>query len=353
MADFDLKATVRGFPGMVRDNLRVFRTGTRQMWLNGKAAGVVRKRVAAGGDPLNYAELQLLRRSGEDTAKLLRAGALWIFAPELFPVLLYFYPRALPSTFESESGRERRRGTLARMRTTAALELLATLEEQKATGTGRKAAAAIQHCASAEQLLRANTPTRALAYVQGHAVAIEPDAKTYKQYNQIATREQKRRAKKGAVRVGVTTGAGKVALNGLSQPALKAGCKLIGVSGPQPGPLRRGALGSHLENLVLEDAILAVQGTRSLGRDELLEACLDRGFGSSALGDAQLRQLLDQWLGLVRSRGDAAAGGAAAGVPSEFEPHRLRLAAMGACATASVRRKADSMSVLPRLMYAS
>jgi len=348
VADFDLKATVRGFPGMVRDNLRVFRTGTRQMWLNGKAAGVVRKRVAAGGDPLNYAELQLLRRSGEDTAKLLRAGALWIFAPELFPVLLYFYPRALPSTFESESGRERRRGTLARMRTTAALELLATLEEQKATGTGRKAAAAIQHCASAEQLLRANTPTRALAYVQGHAVAIEPDAKTYKQYNQIATREQKRRAKKGAVRVGVTTGAGKVALNGLSQPALKAGCKLIGVCGPQPGPFRRGALGAHLEKLVHEDSILAVQGVQSLEREELLEACLDRGVGSTALSDAHLRKLLEQWLQLVKSRGDPAVGGTG----GDFEPHRLRLATMASCATSAVRREADSMSTLPRLVYA-
>lgn len=268
LADFSLKDTVRNMPGMLKDNVRRFRVGCGEMWVNGKAAGVVRQRVQSGGSALNYEELQLLRRSGEDTAKLLKAGALWLFAPELFPVLLYFYPRALPSTFETEAGRERRRGTLARMRTTSALELLATIEEQRASATGRKALAAVEHCATAEQVLRASSASRALAYVQGSAVAIAPDAKTYKAYSQIAQREAKRRSRKNAkVKVGVTTGAGKVALNGLSQPALKAGCKLIGVCGPQPGPFRRGALGAHLEKLVHEDSILAVQGVRGRALD--------------------------------------------------------------------------------------
>ena len=124
IADFDLKSSIQGIPNMVKGNLKRLRTGCGQMWDNGKAAGIVKKRVASGGASLSFAELQLLRRSGEDTSKLMRAGFLWLFAPELVPVMLYFYPRALPSTFESEEGRERRRGTLARMRTTAALELL-------------------------------------------------------------------------------------------------------------------------------------------------------------------------------------------------------------------------------------
>ena len=265
LQDFDLKSTVSGIPGMIKSNIQRFNLGTRQMVRNGKAANVVRRRVDAGGEAINYAEVQLLRRSGEDTAKLLRAGMLWLFAPELFPVLLYFYPRALPSTFETEAGRERRRGTLARMRTTSALELLATLEEQRATASGRKALLASDHCEKAEQLLRAGSVGRALVFVQGSAVTITPDAKSFKPYSQIEKREQQRRKrKKGGTNVGVITGAGKVALDGLSQPALKAGCKLIGVSGPQPGPFRRGALGKHLENLVLEDAVLAAQGTRSL-----------------------------------------------------------------------------------------
>lgn len=353
----DLKASMSNMPAMIRDNVKRFQVGTKQMWLNGKAAGVVRRRVERGGEALSYAELQLLRRSGEDTFKLLRAGAMWLVAPELFPVLLYFYPRALPSTFETETDRERRRGTLARMRTAAALELLSTLEEQKATNTGRKALAAAEQCEAAELLLRAKSSSHALAFVQGRARALAPEAKIYKHYNRIAEREaQKRRPRKDGkvpeVSVGQSSGLGKAALMGLSQPVLKAGCKLIGVSGPQPGMFRRGALGAHLEGLALEDSILAAQGTSVLGREELVEACLDRGFGSTALNDAQLRRLLDEWLHLVRSRGDVAVAGGEGVQGALFEPHRLRLAAMAACATAAVRREADSMSVLPRLVYA-
>ena len=76
MGDFDLGATIKGLPGAVRSNFRQFKVGTKQMWANGKAAGVVKSRVKAGGAPVTYAELQLLRKSGEDTTKLVQAGKL-------------------------------------------------------------------------------------------------------------------------------------------------------------------------------------------------------------------------------------------------------------------------------------
>ena len=139
----------------------------------------------------------------------------------------------------------------------------------------------------------------------------------------------------------------KVALLGISPPCLKAGCKLIGSCGWQPGVLRRAALGKHLEMLVAEDAVLEARGSKSLTRPQLIEACLDRGFGSDACSDAQLRSLLDEWL---RVHAHAAAAAKAAGTP--LEPHRLRLAAMAACAAASVRSERQSLSVLPRLVYA-
>ena len=68
---------------------------------------------------------------------------------------------------------------------------------------------------------------------------------------------------------------------------------MIGNSGPSPGFLRRAALGKHLEQLVTEDNVLLRKGIKSLSRTELLEACLDRGFGSVELSDAQLRARLD------------------------------------------------------------
>ena len=129
IGDFNLGDTIKGLPGQMRGSLRQFRVGTKQMWVNSKAAGSVKKRVTACGIPLNYAELQLLRKSGEDTTKLLQAGVMWLVAPELIPAMLYFYPRALPSTFESTEGCAKRHATLCRLRASATLQLLAKLDE--------------------------------------------------------------------------------------------------------------------------------------------------------------------------------------------------------------------------------
>ena len=58
--EFDPVAAVKGIPGAVRDNLRIFRAGTGAMWRNRKAASVVRKRVKQGGAAASYSELLLL-----------------------------------------------------------------------------------------------------------------------------------------------------------------------------------------------------------------------------------------------------------------------------------------------------
>ena len=340
MDDFNLGTMVKGFPGMVKKNWQQFTAGSGKMWQNGKAAGVVKKRIkTAGFSTIEYSELQLIRRSGEDTGKLVQAAFVWLFVPELFPALLYFYPKALPSTYESEAGRDKRFASLARMRTSSCLELLGTLEEQAATRTtGKKGAAAANAVEIAERSLRAGTPSRALAYVQMCAGMPQPSDKGYEAFSKAQKKLAQRKQKKQLPTV--TTGVGKVSLLGISQPCLKAGCKMIGNSGPSPGFLRRAALGKHLEQLVTEDNVLLRKGIKSLSRTELLEACLDRGFGSVELSDAQLRARLDAWLGLVyRSPGEA------------LEPHRVRLAAMAACAASSVRNEQESMSVLPRLLY--
>ena len=73
--EFDPVAAVKGIPGAVRDNLRIFRAGTGAMWRNRKAASVVRKRVKQGGAAASYSELLLLRKSGDDAQKLLRPCA--------------------------------------------------------------------------------------------------------------------------------------------------------------------------------------------------------------------------------------------------------------------------------------
>ena len=126
--EFDPVAAVKGIPGTVRDNLRIFRAGTGAMWRNRKAASVVRKRVKQGGAAASYSELLLLRKSGDDAQKLLQAGVVYLAVPELLPAMLYFFPRSLPSTFETDQRRARRYETIGRLRSKAVLQLLTSLE---------------------------------------------------------------------------------------------------------------------------------------------------------------------------------------------------------------------------------
>ena len=105
-----------------------------------------------------------------------------------------------------------------------------------------EALAAANAVAIAEGTLRARSPSRSLAHVQGCAHAPFPGDKGYAELEKIEQRLQKRAAAAARQRggaptsVGKVSGAGKVSLLGISPPALKAACKLIGVSGPQPGP---------------------------------------------------------------------------------------------------------------------
>jgi len=336
---------LKDMPGQVKRSIRQFRTGCGVMWQNGKDARAIKRTVQHDGHQLSYADLLLLRRDKEDFAKFLQAGFVWFAVPELFPFYLISFPRSAPSAFESDEQRAKKRATLVRMRTRGALDFLTTLEEQAAGGGGisfrpaLRTTAAIASCELAEQLLQSRSVSQALVYVQSSAATPDPKAKAFKALQRITKAEERRSPKQ---RVGRITGAGKIALDGLSQPALKTGCTIIGSSGPKLGMMRRGALGKHLENLVVEDSALAAQGLETLSRDELLEACIDRGFGSIRMSEPRLRKLLKEWLDV----------GAAREVGGAYEPHRLRLAMMATFAAGAVRREEDSMSVLPRLAYA-
>ena len=326
----DVGEAIRGAPGYVRKSLRQFRTGISGMWTNSKASGEVKKRLRQkGGAPATYSELVLLRKAGEDTGKLLQVGFLWLAAPEFVPALLYFSPRALPSTFESAEGRLKRYGTMGRLRVQAALDLFTKLEQEAATARGKKAVRAAEHAGVAAELLRAKSCDRALEPLRPY---VEPSA------DEVAAAAAAAAKSKGKKKAPPKLN-GRRALKGLNGPLLKASARLIGVSGPLPG--KRGALGKHLVAVQSEDVALSRDGAvDALGRAELLEACYDRGLGASEASDAQLRAQLRLWLSLTEGAGGAK--------PSE-EGLRLRLAALAACGIASARQSTELQ--LPRLLY--
>jgi len=354
-ARYGVEGYVRQIPGEVRSLWRRGKKGAGDLLANRKKASELRTgALKRGGLPaLSYPDLKVLDKSGEDSGTALRNGLTFLFAPRFFFLNLLCNPnaKALPSSFETPEGRERRYSALARARTPATFELLTKLEDNAAAGPpsllpkkGAKAAAEAES-ARATRVLTARSKARALKELRSVTATPGPSAKAYEPLAKIQQRVEKLRAKnaknaknakKASLKM-VPTGAGKASLLGVSPPVLKAACRLIGSSGPQPGVMRRTALGTHLERLVREDAALAKHGLGKLGRDELLEACLDRGLGSTAASDKRLRQLLGEWVSLMRRFG----GGA--------EPHRLRLAAMAVCATSSVR---EDTNALPQLVYA-
>lgn len=169
---FDAVGFAKGIPGMVKGQLRTFRTGVSGMWRNYKEAGAIRKRVKQTGVPATYPELVLLRKSGEDQGKFLQAGVLWLAAPELLPALLYFFPRSIPSTFEGEAGRAKRYATMSRLRAKALLEILTFIEDQagKQMARPRKMAEAKLHAALATQVSQMAAAARCGAGMGGGIV---------------------------------------------------------------------------------------------------------------------------------------------------------------------------------------
>jgi hypothetical protein len=269
--------------------------------------------------------------------KLLNFG--FVFAVSRDPLTTYFVAnfQGMPSTFESEEGRSKRFQARSRDHANAVLDLLTTLEEQ-ALKRGRKADVARSQVNIAESVLRTRSKNEALSNLEGHA-ALQGSSKTFNELKKIQERVERRKAKGAKLKVGQTTTAGQIALRGTSNPVLKAGCKLISAKTFPLNVFRRAAIGKHLEQLVEEDDVLQKSGVGSLSRNELIEACLDRGFGAVELSDAELRKQLTSWLCVVRSCESGA-----------VEPHRLRFAAMATCATDSLRKR--QKKTLPQLLYA-
>jgi len=194
-----------------------------------------------------------------------------------------------------------------------------TAQEDAATKKGKKGARAAARLETAKELLRAGPPPRAV----GALAPYLPSADDAKQLQRSP-------------------------LKRLEGAALKAGCGAIGLSGPLPGFVRRSALRKHLQHVAAEDDVLAAALGR-MSRDELLEACFDRGLGAPGASAARLRRELSHWLSLVRTT--AAAGIADAAEPKrDPDPARVRLAALSACAVSSTR--AEAGAGLPKLLYA-
>lgn len=222
LEDFNVGDAIKGVPGMMRNNFHTLTTGTQALWRNRKVAAVLRKKHKSEGAMPTYPELLLLRKSADDTQKLIQAGMVYLILPEALPAMLYFFPNCLPSTFESETRRGKRYDTLLRLRTKAVLDLAVLIDSDAAAKTGKTGRLAVERAAEAERVLRASSLPAATAQLA--------------RYLPPATSAQ-------VVEVD------KAPLKGMPGPFLKAGCTLIGLSGTLPDFIRRRELKKHLRHV--------------------------------------------------------------------------------------------------------
>ena len=113
---------------------------------------------------------------------------------------------------------------------------------------------------------------------------------------------------------------------------------MAGVVGLSDLPIlgwRRSGLVKHLTALQAEDAALSAGGMRGLSEAQMLEACFDRGMGTSGASAAELRGQLQRWLQLADNLV------VLQGKHLEPQPLRMRLAALAAFGVATTRRAQD------------
>jgi len=324
--------------------------GTTQYWSQWWQAQGVRRRINKMQPPprkirdgmLDYKELKLLHRTTEDRNRLLRIAAVLFFIPQFFFYYLLFIRGALPSTFEGEEARKKRYRTLVETREKAAIELLTTLDEQ-AAGAGIQGQAAVSHRDKALLVLCAGKPASAILRVNDYVIPPSDGDRGCKQLERLKKKKQAREEKpKAKLRIGHVTGTGFHALAGIHEPLLKASLKIAGISDRYRSlgifrRFRRMALGRHLERLIEEDDVLVRQGgSTGLSHEELTDACLRRGLGSDELGEAELKDQLQKWLGFIVT------------IRRKFEPHRATLAAILIFARDSIRND----STLVKYLYA-
>lgn len=124
-------------------------------------------------------------------------------------------------------------------------------------------------------------------------------------------------------------------LDGLPNELLNAACGVVGLSDLPILGWRRSGLVKHLTALQAEDVALSAGGLRGLSEAHMLEACFDRGMGTSGASAAELRGQLQRWLQLADNLV------VLQGEHLEPQPLRMRLAALAAFGVATTRRAQD------------
>jgi len=252
----------------------------QHMWLGFKLLGVDVKtswrlvQRVLRGHTLTRRERKQLMRTTSDLFRLV-PFSIFIIVPggeALIPVALKIFPNLLPSTFASQDSKAAEQKKILQMRVELATFLSHTMEFmgqqiQTKSGSGKDGAApAGAHGNQLMALVRSAREGRVL-----EAEDIVAVSRIFKD---------------------------EITLENIGRHELISMARLLGISAFGTDGFLRYQIRSKIRTIKADDAEIKREGLEALSKEELGEACRERGMRASGLTEGGLRDQLQQWLDL-------------------------------------------------------
>jgi hypothetical protein len=234
------------------------------------------KRVLAG-KTLTRRERRQLLRTTSDLFRLVPFSILIIIpgSEPLLPFILRMFPGLLPSTFQSQDVKAAEQKKLLQMRVELASFLQDTMEYMG-------------------QELRTRDPTATSASAGGNV----PVNEAGRLMGMVTSaRSGKVLATEDIVQVSKLF-KDEITLENLGRHQLMGMARLLGLSAYGSDGFLRYQLRSKIKSIRTDDAEIRREGLEALSKEELIEACRERGMRASGLTEGGLRDQLEQWLDL-------------------------------------------------------
>lgn len=280
-------------PALKQNPVAELRRSTTQLWTNFQACQLVRKEKKAGA-VVDYNMHYTLKRGAMDRTKLFQL--VWVASAAKWstPLIAYFFPSMLPSTFETASACKTRLDQSSTLRRSALLELLAKVDAGK--------------CAQNTVIEALGSSAKAKALAQLTA-------------RQTAT-----------------------PLKDLPIEAVHAASKALS------GPFKLAPRWLHMQTIrgalkAVEEGDLALRASKldAIPRATLAEACNERAIQIvHTESDKQLRGALAEWLALT----------APADKAGEQQAHAVRLALIAINTVGSTRSTLPTQAAATNALYA-
>nr|CCA15173.1 LETM1 and EFhand domaincontaining protein 1 putative [Albugo laibachii Nc14] len=253
----------------IKKELHHYWLGTKLLCADTTTSTRIIRRVLHG-NAISRRERKQLQRTVADLLRLVPFAFFLVvpFMELLLPVALKIFPNMLPSTFKDSFQREEDMKRQLQLRVSLAEFLQETVKEVMQDTRDTEGVSEEQKASASEVM---NFVDRAQ---RGQPVTAEETLKVAKMFND------------------------ELMLDNISRPQLVAMCRYMGVQHYGNDNLLRFQLRNRLRQLKKDDQDIIWEGLDSLNREELQQACMERGMRATGLTKAGYIRQMKQWLDL-------------------------------------------------------